>query len=85
MSNNNEQNDRQSPLSQPTVPSTSAPTDPRIKNANVTPTDPRIKNAIVTPTDLPIKKCRDFVWGICTKEPQCKFLHELDVESTKNI
>ncbi|KAJ8737074.1 hypothetical protein PYW07_000345 [Mythimna separata] len=76
MSNNNEQNGRQPPLPQQTAPSTTASTAP---------TDPRIRNTTVTTSEQHNKKCRDFLWGICTKGAQCRFRHELDVESMKDI
>ncbi|CAH1286861.1 unnamed protein product [Chrysodeixis includens] len=55
---------------------------PPISQQTAPPSDPRLRNASSTDQQ---RICRDYVWGICGKGTQCKFRHEFDVESMKNI
>ncbi|CAH0578005.1 unnamed protein product [Chrysodeixis includens] len=55
---------------------------PPLSQQTAPPSDPRLRNASSTDQQ---RICRDYVWGICGKGTQCKFRHEFDVESMKNI
>lgn len=46
---------------------------------------PNDKRVRYPTTDQEDGICRDYVWGICSKGPHCKFRHELKLESMKNI
>ncbi|XP_064076433.1 protein diaphanous homolog 1-like [Vanessa tameamea] len=70
MSNKNEQNGRQPPLPGQPPPSL----DNEVNNENVP-----------TSTNDKMEICRNFVWGSCNKNTQCKFRHELDFEEMKKI
>ncbi|XP_050361287.1 protein diaphanous homolog 1-like [Nymphalis io] len=69
MSNKNEQNGRQPPL--PGQPPPSLENEANHENGS-------------TSSDK-MEICRNFVWGSCNKNTQCKFRHELDFEEMKKI